>query len=426
MEQQAFVLKGNVLFSKSKEEIQAIPQAYLVCENGKVAGVFTALPQRFANLPLKDYGRALIIPGLVDLHLHAPQFSFRALGMDLELLEWLNTNTFPEEAKYADLAYAQKAYQIFVDELVDGATTRASIFATLHVPATLLLMDMLEKSGLATLVGKVNMNRNSPDNLCEPGTEASLAATREWLLACQGRYRNTHPILTPRFIPSCTDDLMRGLAAIQKETGLSVQSHLSENRSEIGWVQELCPNSENYGDAYRQLGLFGGEGCPTIMAHCVYSGAEERRLLKENGVFVAHSPNSNTCLSSGIAPVRQFLQEEIHVGLATDVAGGFSPSIFRAMADAVQVSKLYWRLLDDTKPSLSMAEAFYLGTKGGGEFFGKVGSLEEGYAFDAVVLEDENLPCPYELSLHQRLERLVYLGDNRNISAKYVEGRQVK
>lgn len=421
-----FVLKGNILYSKTPQKIEAQPAGYLVCSHGQVAGVFDALPQEYAGLPVTDCGDALIVPGLVDLHLHAPQFAFRGLGMDLELLDWLNTHTFAEEAKYADLEYAQKAYQMFVSEMAAGATTRAVVFATVHVPGTLLLMDLLEKSGLVTMVGKVNMNRNCPETLSEGSAEASLAATREWLAACKGRYSSTSPILTPRFIPSCTDKLMLGLAEIQKETGLPVQSHLSENLSEVDWVRELCPESENYGDAYRRLGLFGGSGCPTIMAHCVYSGPEERRIMKENGVYMAHSPNSNTNLSSGIAPVRAFMEEGVRVGLATDVAGGFSASIFRAMSDAIQVSKLYWRLVDNSKAPLTVPEAFYLGTKGGGQFFGKVGSFEPGYAFDALVLDDTNHPCPYPLMLEERLERMVYLADNHNITAKYVNGKRVK
>ena len=147
--------------------------------------------------------------------------------MDLELLEWLNTRTFPEEAKYSDMEYARKAYTIFAENMKHSATTRACIFATMHREATELLMDLMEETGLKTMVGKVNMDRNSPDILVEETAE-SLRETRQWLEDIKGRYRNTAPILTPRFIPTCSDTLMEELKKIQMEYDLPVQSHLSE------------------------------------------------------------------------------------------------------------------------------------------------------------------------------------------------------
>lgn len=147
--------------------------------------------------------------------------------------------------------------------------------------------------------------------------------------------------------------------------------------------------------------------------------------MKERGVFVAHCPQSNTNLASGIAPVRKFLKEGIAVGLGSDVAGGHTESIFRAMADAVQVSKLYWRLADQKDSPLTMEEAFYLATRGGGAFFGKVGSFDPGYEFDMLVLDDSSLPHPQELDVKDRLERFVYLSDERHIAGKYVAGRKL-
>lgn len=426
MKKEAFALKGTILYSTDPEHLISKPDCYLICENGKSAGVFEDLPERYQGIPVKDYGKQLIIPGLIDLHLHAPQYGYRGLGMDLELLDWLNTHTFPQEAKYADLSYAEKGYRIFSEDMANSATTRAVIFATIHIPATELLMDLMEKTGMKTLVGKLNMDRNSPDYLREADVKKSLADTEKWLADCKGRYQNTAPILTPRFTPSCTDPLMEGLGALQKRTGLPVQSHLSENKSEIAWVHELCPDTHFYGESYDRYGLFGGEGCPTVMAHCVYSGKGELDLIKKRGVFIAHCPQSNTNLSSGVAPVRTFLEMGLRVGLGSDIAGGFSPSIFRAMSDAVQVSKLRWRLLDDSLKPLTMPEAFYLGTKGGGAFFGKVGSFEKDYEFDAVVLNDSSLRTPMELTAQQRLERVIYLSDDRIVAAKYVAGNLVK
>ena len=140
---------------------------------------------------------------------------------------------------------------------------------------------------------------------------------------------------------------------------------------------------------------------------------------------MAHCPASNTNIASGIAPVRRFLDEGLRVGLGSDVAGGHSTSLFRAMADAIQVSKLRWRLVDETLKPLTAEEAFYLGTKGGGGFFGKAGSFEEGYEMDVLVLNDESLKHPQPLSLKERLERFIYLSDERHIDAKYVAGNKI-
>lgn len=423
-ERKNFVLKGNICYSRDAETFQTVEAGYLVCEDGLCAGVFQELPGQYAGLPVTDYGDRLIVPGLVDLHLHAPQYGFRGLGMDLELLDWLNTHTFPEEAKYADLEYAKKGYGVFAENMKRSATTRACIFATIHREATELLMDLMEETGLKTMIGKVNMDRNSPEILIEESAEASAADTVRWLQETAGRYENVTPILTPRFTPSCTDELMERLSALQKEYGLPVQSHLSENQGEIAWVKELCPWSRFYGDAYDHFGLFGG-AAKTVMAHCVWSGEEEQACMKERGVYVAHCPQSNTNLSSGIAPVREYMNRGIRVGLGTDVAGGSGESVFRAMADAIQVSKLRWRLVDDRLKPLTAQEAFYLGTKGGGAFFGKVGSFEPGYEMDAVVLDDESLKHPQPLTVEERLERMIYLSDERHIAGKYVAGQKI-
>ena len=210
MENKTFALKGNIVYTKDKNELCINEQSYLVCENGKVRGIYKELPDELKNVPVEDMGDQLIIPGLTDLHVHAPQYSFRGLGMDMELLDWLETNTFPEEAKYKDLEYAKKAYGIFAEQMRKSAATRACIFATIHKEATILLMDLMEESGLSTMIGKVNMDRNSPDYLREPSAKDSEEATREWLkMVADKNYDHTRPILTPRFTPSWPKRLTR-------------------------------------------------------------------------------------------------------------------------------------------------------------------------------------------------------------------------
>ena len=424
MNNKTFVLKGTICHSITPTELSITEHGYLVCEDGLCAGVFTELPEKYTALECTDFGDSLIIPGLTDLHLHAPQYTFRATGMDLELLDWLNTITFPQEARYEDLDFAKEAYSIFADDMKKSPNTRACVFGTLHVPATELLMDLLDKTGVKTLVGKVNMDRNGSELLEESSAQASAEATLSWIEETLNKFENAKPILTPRFTPSCSDELMQRLSEIQKKYHLPMQSHLSENFGEIAWVKELCPNTNFYGEAYSQFGMFGGD-CPTIMAHCVHSPEEEVALMKEQGVYIAHCPQSNTNLSSGIAPARRYLDEGLNIGLGSDIAAGASMSIMRAMADAIQVSKLYWRLVDSSVKPLTLEEAFYMGTEGGGSFFGKVGNFKKNYEFDAVVLDDSNIRTPLKLSAKDRLERLVYLSDDRNITSKYVAGKKV-
>jgi guanine deaminase len=238
----------------------------------------------------------------------------------------------------------------------------------------------------------------------------------------QGRYPNIKPIITPRFIPSCSGPLLAALGQLAEKYALPVQSHLSENIKEVEWVRRLEPHSKHYADAYQRYGLLSGQ--PTVMAHCVHLSDAEMVILREHGVYIAHCPQSNTNLLSGAAPIRAFLQAGLKVGLATDVAGGAHISIVHAIADAVTVSKMRAALVDPKEQPLSVPEAFYLASKGGGAFFGKVGSFEPGYVADVLVINDGAL-SPYPLTLEQRLERLVYHADERHLAAKYVGGKEI-
>ena len=417
------LIKGSFIYSIDKDNIDIKENQYLLIRDGKSEEFYKEIPSRLKNIQIEDYGDNIIIPGLIDLHIHAPQYAFRGMGMDMQLLDWLNTYAFKEEGKYRDLEYAKKQYSKFVSDVKNSATTRLSIFATLHKDATIMLMDMLEEAGIKAYVGKVNMDRNSPEFLTED-TLKSKEDTIEWLEDTKDRYKNIKPILTPRFIPSCTDNLMEEIKQINNIYNIPVQSHLSENKSEIEWVAELHPDTKNYAEAYDKYNLFGKNN-KTIMAHCVHCPDDELELIKQNNVVVAHCPQSNANLTSGIAPIKNMLSMGINVGLGSDIAAGSSLSIFRAMSDAVQVSKLRESLTGQKNQTLTLTEVFYLGTKGGGKFFGDVGSFEKGYEFDAVVLNDKSFGDNSDFTLKERLERIIYLSDDRNIVAKYVAGNKI-
>ena len=427
----SFIIRGNICQTKNPKELDLHENSYVVCVDGISKGIFKTLPKEYENLPLYDYDDCLVFPGMVDMHIHAPQYAFRGTSMDLELMNWLNSYTFPEEEKYENLEYAEKAYKMFVNSLKKGATSRVCIFATRHRYATELLMKLMEESGLISYVGKVNMDREASESLTEASFDISAFDTFGWINAVNDKFTRTKPILTPRFIPCCTDQLMEELREIQMAYGIPVQSHLSESKGEIDFVKFLRPKNAFYGDSYNEYDLFGknddiNTDVKTVMAHCVWSTDEEVDLMRKNGVFVAHCPASNMNLTSGIAPIRKYLDLGLNIGLGSDIAGGHSESIFRAITDAIQVSKMYFRMVDEKYLPLVFSEAFYLATKGGGKFFGNVGSFEEGYEFDAVIMNDDVLIHPQPLNLAERMERAVYLNlDEKNITAKFIAGRKV-
>lgn len=417
------VYKGNIIFTETLEKFTTIKDGYMVVENNKIKGTFESIPQEYKSVEVVDYGDRLIIPGFVDTHLHAPQFSNRGLGLDKELLPWLDTYTFPEEAKFSDLEYAKRVYSRLIHELWKVGTTRSIVFGTIHKKATEILMDLFIQSGLGALVGKVNMDRNSPDFLIED-TNLSLKETEQLLQEYGNKSPIVKPIITPRFVPSCTSELMSGLAELAKKYDVPIQSHLSENRGEIEWVRELHPEQSSYADVYNAYGLFGQQ--PTVMAHCVHNSDEEIKLMAKSGVFVAHSPDSNYNLSSGIAPIKKYLKFGVNIGLASDISGGHTISIPECITTAVQGSKARWVYLDEEYLPLTTSEAFYIATKGGGKFFGSVGSFEEGYEFDALVIDDSSIADVNERSLEERIERFIYIGDDRNIIERYVAGKKLE
>lgn len=192
-------LKGNIVYSKSLDCLEIFEKGYLVYEGNKIEGVYPVLPDEYEGILVEDYGDRLIVPGFVDLHVHAPQYSFRGLGMNLELIDWLNTHTFVEEAKYSDLEYAELAYDIFVEDLLKGATTRACVFATIHTEATMLLVRKLEAAGIRSYVGRINMDRNCPEYLCEESAQKAAEDTEMWIKESEG-FKNVKTILTPRFV----------------------------------------------------------------------------------------------------------------------------------------------------------------------------------------------------------------------------------
>lgn len=397
------VMKGNIVSAPSLGELDITEHGYLVVEDGAIAGVFRDLPPQYRSGELRDYGDCLILQSLADLHLHGPQYAMMAMGMDLPLLDWLDRYAFPTESRYADPGFAREVYSRLAHDLAANGTTRVCMFSSLHRQATLILMEELEKAGIVGYVGKVNMDRNGAPQLQET-TKESMSETLRWLEECCG-FQHIKPILTPRFTPSCTDELMAFLGELAQERGLPVQSHLSENNAEIELVRTLHPDCRQYWETYAKYGLWNER---TLMAHCVHSDQRERQAMREAGVTVVHCANSNNGLCSGVAPVRVMLNEGVKLALGSDVAGGDTISMFDAVADAVRASKSR-RIMDGWQTDfLTVPEGWYLGTSAGAAFFGDQPGFAAGNPLHALVLDDSHLLQPHPLSVRERFERCVY------------------
>lgn len=412
--------KGHIVYTKNPEKLEISKNSYVIIEDGIVKSICENISDMKVD-DIIDYGDKMIIPGFVDLHFHAPQFPNLGLGLDKELLPWLTDYTFPEEAKFADIEYAKEVFASVIENVWRQGTTRIVFLSSLHKEASILLMDMLNKAGLGAFVGKVNMDRNSPDFLIED-TKQSLIDTEEILKEYSNKYKLVKPIITPRFVPTCTSELMNGLGELAKKYDANIQTHISENTGEVEWVKELHPESRDYIHVYEETGLVNSK---TVLAHCVHNTDKEIEVMSDTGTFAAHCPNANYNLSSGIMPVRKFMQMGVNVGLGTDVGAGHKVSIANVMSQAVQASKMKWLETDKKYDPLTTSEAFYLGTKGGGKFFGKVGSFEVGYEFDALVIDDTGLGVKGERTIEERIQRYIYCGDDRNIVERYVSGNKV-
>ena len=431
------IYKAHILYTKERSHFEVLENGYIAVENGIVMGVAASLAElkdqcssaqgqasmadaQWQNAEVIDFGNRLMIPAMNDMHVHAPQIHNQGVAMDLELLPWLQNYTFPEEAKYADIHYAERMYRRFVHTQWLFGTMRSCAFGTIHTESTRLLMKLYQEAGMGALVGKVAMNRNCPDNLSED-VEASIEGTEQLIAEFNQPDALVRPIITPRFVPSCTPELLKACGQLAAKYNLPVQSHLSENTSEIAWVAELEPESKSYGDAYNRYGLFGQT--PTIMAHCVWTGGHELELMKQNNVMVAHCPTSNFNIASGMAPVRTFFEEGLQIGLGSDISGGHDLNMFRMLVYAIQVSKMHYQI-DHNKAFLTLPEVFWIATKSAGSFFGRVGSFEPGYEFDALVIDDSVLH-PDEYSLPHRLERFIYVGDDRQIVHRFCRGQLI-
>jgi guanine deaminase len=381
-----------------------------------------------------------LLPGLVDLHVHAPQWPQLGKALDVPLEVWLRKYTFPLEARYADLAFAEPIYESLVDSLLANGTTTALYFATIHLPATELLADICLRRGQRALVGRVAMDDpdQCPDYYRDASAETGTADTRtfiDYVRAMPGNEAGlVRPVITPRFIPSCTDELLLGLGALAKETGCHVQTHCSESDWEHDYVIQRTGVTDTA--ALERYGLLSRR---TVLAHGNFVTDADIDLIRHTGSGIAHCPLSNIYFSGAVLPVRRLLEEHVHAGLGTDIAGGASPSIFDAARHAVAVSRARESGVDPAISAdrrgcpdsrITAVQALWLATAGGGIALDlPIGVFAEGYQFDAIVV-DANTPnsnlCLYPDDRPEDvLRKIIYNAGRVNVAQVWVAGRKV-
>ncbi|MCJ8014135.1 guanine deaminase [Paenibacillus sp. KQZ6P-2] len=445
------LFQGTAFSSKSSKEIQILKD-YLFCINrdGMIEKVIA--PENSDYQPLLDAYQGkdnfhqlaegqYFLPGFVDLHVHAPQWAQSGTALDIPLYDWLNTYTFPLESKFSDLNFAQEVYDDLVGTLLANGTTTALYFATVHKESSLLLAEICAKKGQRGLVGKVVMDdpEQNPENYRDADTQTALADTEEFILAVKDLAKSTkqgvYPVVTPRFIPSCTDDALKGLGELADKYDAYVQSHCSEGDWEHGYVQDRFHKNDAF--ALHDFGLLRDK---SVMAHCNFLNDDDVDLFTETGTAVAHCPISNAYLANSVIPVAHFHAKGVEIGLGTDISGGFSPSLFDNLRQAVISSRMLEDGVNASLPAgnrgvpgsrITVDEAFYLATAGGGESLSlPIGRIQENYAWDVQIIDTKlpsaKLPIFNENEdLHDVFQKIMYLTRPEHIREVWAQGEKV-
>jgi guanine deaminase len=430
--------------------IETLPQALITIDaDGIIIGVEPSVPENDARLrAFRESGRLIalardqvLLPGLVDLHVHAPQFPQAGTALDLPLEDWLRTHTFPLESRYADVRFAERVYTQLVETLLANGTTTALYFATIHVPATQRLAEICLALGQRGLVGRVGMDHpeHCPDFYRDASAESAIADTSALIDVIRAMPGNesglVRPVITPRFVPACTDALLEGFGVLALETGCHVQTHCSESDWEHEHVKARCGCTDT--EALDRAGLLGRR---SVLAHGNFIESADIALIRARGAAVAHCPLSNVYFAGAIFPLRAMLTAGLHIGLGTDIAGGASASMFEAARQAVACSRLLESGTDPTLPMerrgvpesrVDFRTAFRLATAGGGEALDlPIGLFRPGYAFDAVLLQsglpDGNLVFGADEDGDTILQRIVMGAGRGDIARVWVAGRPVR
>jgi guanine deaminase len=430
-------IRGTFAHAPVRGEVEVLADVVIsVGEDGTITSIARAadgVPEGTIELPAGQ----LVLPGFVDLHIHAPQYPQLGMALDVPLEVWLGKYTFPLEAQYADLDFARERYETLVADLLASGTTTALYFATVHRQATELLAEICLRQGQRALVGKVVMDdpRSCPDYYRDASAALAVAETRSvinYIRAMPGNDR-VLPVVTPRFIPSCTDEALAGLGQLAQECGCHVQTHCSESDWAHGYAIERYGKTDT-----AALDGFGLLGRKTVLAHSVFLTDGDMATVREAGAGVAHCALSNMYFGNAVFPLRRALQKGVNVGLGTDISGGPSGSMLEACRATAQASRMLEDGVDATdsretrgtpNSRIDMLTAFHLATAGGGVTLDlPIGIFRPGYHFDALIVDPSASAGTIRLfgaEPAERIEQILYTASRQNIAATFVGGDQV-
>jgi guanine deaminase len=401
----------------------------LLIQDGKVieAGYAEAIKNRYASLisqvncKVKYYTKQLIIPGLIDTHIHFPQTEMIGAYGE-QLLTWLEKHAFPAEQKFHDSDYAKQIADIFINELLRNGTTTALVFGTVHPQSVDAFFTQAQKYNLRMIAGKVMMDRNCPDSLSDTATsgyEESKKLIEKW----HGVDRLSYAV-TPRFAPTSTQEQLNNCGKLLTEyPSVYLHTHLSENRDECSWVNTLFPQHEDYLSVYESAGLVKKR---SVFAHGIYLSERELSSLAKNQAAIAHCPTSNLFIGSGLFNLKTCEAHNITVSMGTDVGGGTSFSMFQTFNEAYKIQQLQ-------NNKISAFKGLYLATLAGAralDLEGTIGNFMPGCEADFIVLDNDPTPfLGFRLQqckdLEERLFTLMMLGDDRAISETFIMGKSV-
>jgi guanine deaminase len=417
-------LTGNPFLAEGC--LQHVEDALILIEDGRIAafGPYAATAARIPDgVPVTDYANALILPGLIDTHVHYPQLQMIA-SYGEQLLAWLEKYTFPAELEFADQAHAERVAKLFLRELLGAGTTTAMVYCTVHPGSVEAFFAESERFNTRMIAGKVLMDRNAPAALLDTaqrGYDESAALIARW----HGRGRQLYAV-TPRFAASCTPAQLDAAGALLREhDGLFLQTHLCENTDEIAWVMSLFPDRASYLDIYARSGLVGPR---SVFGHAIHVNEDDFCTCHAAGAAIAHCPTSNGFLGSGLFRLFDALdpRRPVRVGLGTDVGAGTTLSLLKTLGDAYKVAALRGTKLDARR-------AFWLATLGGAQALhldDRIGRIAPGYEADLCVLDLAATPLlEFRTGTCRDIDDLLFvlmtLGDHRTVRATWVAGECV-
>jgi guanine deaminase len=437
------IIHGPAFTALDADHVQALADCLVaIDDHGWIERVLTPGDQDFERVrqaakkagQLRELAKGeYLLPGFIDLHVHAPQWPQAGLALDRPLEEWLNHYTFPLEAKFSDRDFAARVYQDFVHTLLAHGTTTAMMFGTIHVSANLELAAQCRRQGLRGFVGQVAMDNpeETPEYYRDASPAAALRASEDFIQRVQetaGADDLVTPVITPRFVPSCTAETLAGLGKLAAKYDLPIQSHVSESN----WESQYAIDHFGMHDAVT-LDHFGLLTHRAVMAHGTQLTHEDMGLLKERQTALAHCPISNAYFGNGVLPVHYLLAAGNRLGLGSDISGGYTPSLYHNIRQAVKSSRMLEDGVDSKRPAsergvaasrITVTNAFYLATVGGARALNiKSGQIKAGYRADLQVVSAHSSFTP--LSTQDVFERLLYQTEAADIRGVYVNGHLV-